>query len=225
MNLAKQFLPLLASILFTINALTFPACTRQPPHEENTLQAPPISLGAPVFQKKKSPSLPPGLSVRYVEGFYRSIDQMPESGEMRSTGRKGRPIPLLNHVFGKDEEVFNSGRPRGIGMLLSGYLFLPQPGTYRFQALANDGIEFLLDHKLLLTDPGVHKARLSPTGMARVAGGGWFPLQIRYFQRKGTAALKLYWQPPGSTHWSIVPREMYAHAKDRDKQNRGGQEQ
>jgi len=161
--------------------------------------------------------------MRDIEAFYRRNDQMPESSEMLSAGRKGRSIPVLDHVFGKDEEVFDSGRPRGIGMLLTGYLYLPDPGSYRFQALSNDGIECLLNQTLLLTDPDVHKARRSPTRLVKVASKGWFPLQIRYFQRKGTAALKLYWQPPGTDQLTVIPQEMYAHDKGRKKQTTGRQ--
>lgn len=136
---------------------------------------------------------------------------MPTLSEATAKGRPGNPISQLNHQFGKDELVFDSGEKTGIGMVMTGYLYLAEHGTYKFQALANDGIEFVLDGKLLFEDPKVHKDRLSPIGIADIPAGGWYPLSIRYFQRKGTATLKLYWQPPGATEFSIIPEEIYAH--------------
>jgi hypothetical protein len=46
-------------------------------------------------------------------------------------------------------------------------------------------------------------------GLAREAG--WTPIRLRYFQRKGTATLKLYWQPPGSEAFAVIPASAYAH--------------
>ena len=34
---------------------------------------------------------------------------------------------------------------------------------------------------------------------------------VEYFQRKGTAAIMLYWQPPGSSDLSIIPAKAYGH--------------
>jgi len=199
------FLVFLA-ILTTCNLF---GCSKPP---EKQIQLPPplriqVSAPAPV----SAADLSPGLAVIYLDKFYRKIEQMPNLSTAISKGRPGKPILQLNHQFGKDGLVFDSGEKTGVGMVMTGYLHLAKPGKYSFQALANDGIEFVLDQKLLFEDPTVHKDRLSPIGIADVASGGWYPLTLRYFQRKGTATLKLYWQPPGATEFSILPEEIYAH--------------
>jgi len=177
---------------------------------------------APLRQQFSAPAavtaaeLLPGLTVFYLDKFYRTTGHMPTYLEARSQGRPGKPVFQLNHQFAHDVPVFDSGAQKGVGMVLAGYLHLAESGEYRFQALANDGIEFSLDGRLLFEDPAVHSDRLSPFGIADVAAGGWYPILIRYFQRKGTAALKLYWQPPGATQFSIIPAGIYAHQETRE---------
>jgi hypothetical protein len=185
-------------------------CSNPPPEQQQLLPSPlKIQLSAPALIS--TTDLSPGLAVIYLDKFYRKLAQMPNLPEATSKGRSGRPIPLLNHQFGKDGLVFDSGEKTGIGMVMTGYLHLAKPGEYCFQALSNDGIELVLDQKLLFEDPTVHKDRLSPIGIADVDSGGWYPLTLRYFQRKGTATLKLYWKPPGAMEFSIVPKKIYAH--------------
>lgn len=177
---------------------------------------------APVRQQYQTPAavtameLSPGLAVFYFEKFYRKTGQMPSLLEAKSQGRPGKALIQLDHKFAQDGLVFDSGKSVGVGMVLAGYLHLAESGEYRFQAMANDGIEFSLDGNILFEDPTVHGDRLSPVGIANIEKGGWYPIIIRYFQRKGTATLKLYWQPPGATEFSIIPAEIYAHHTTRE---------
>ncbi len=153
----------------------------------------------------------PGLAVLYIDGFFRNIDQMPTGAAAVRRGRRGAPVLLLDHRGGKQDPVFASGRSRGVGMILTGLLRLKAPGTYRWQALANDGIRMTVNGRLLFEDPGVHGDRLTPVGEVRVAAPGWYPVTIRYFQRKGTSALRLFWQPPGGAAFTLVPASVYWH--------------
>lgn len=154
--------------------------------------------------------LQPGLSVFYLDGAYRFVKQIPKGTKARERGRPGKPVMQVNHQFGTGE-VFDSGKSRKIGVLLDGYIHLDEPGTYAFQALSNDGVEIYVDGKLIVSDPNVHSDRLSDIGEYTSDKGGWQPLHIRYFQRKGSAALKLYWRPPGSSGLEIVPEPAYGH--------------
>ncbi len=152
-----------------------------------------------------------GLSVVYIDGFFRHIDQMPRGETADRRGRRGAPVLLLDHRAGKKGEVFASGRSRGVGLILQGYFDLAVPGVYRFRALANDGIRMFIAGRRIFEDPAVHGDRLTPVGEFRVAAPGRFPVTILYFQRKGTSALRLYWQPPGSATFTLVPAEVYSH--------------
>lgn len=198
--------------LVILTACTLLGCGKPSP---NSSQPPPsirVQLSNPA--RIAPQSLSPGLAVIYLDKFYRKIDQMPDVSRAKTMGKQGRPILQLNHKAGKQGLVFNSGKKKGVGMILTGYLHLNTVGEYSFQALSNDGIECTLDGKQIFKDPDVHKDRLTSVGIADVRKGGWYPIAIRYFQRKGTSALKLYWQPAGDSNFSLIPPEIFAHSND-----------
>lgn len=156
-------------------------------------------------------ALEPGLAVLYFDKiFVRHLDRLPQGEKALERGRPGAPIPNLDHQFGRSE-IFDSGTNRGLGMEISGYIRLDRPGTYGFQAKSNDGFRLYIDGRLLIDDPGWHSDRLSPKAQLPVTEPGWYSLRARYFQRKGTAAIHLYWRPPGEDAFFIVPAKVLAH--------------
>ncbi len=203
--------------VFFLFLLLFSCCLlhgcNTPPTPKKTIPEPPRIQQLTAPAQLTAAELTAGVSVTFLDKFYRSIEQMPTPAEAKAKGRKGDPLYSFDYKYAKDALVFGSGYKTGVGIVMEGYLHFPAPGEYKFQALANDGIEFVVDGKLLFEDPEVHKDKLSPIGIAVVPAGGWYPLTIRYFQRKGTATLKLYWQPPGATDFIIIPKEAYAHKK------------
>ena len=152
-----------------------------------------------------------GLTVVYFHNKFRHIKEMPKSEEtIAKFGRPGSPILKLDHHFGKGN-VFDSGKSQEIGILMRGYLHLDRPGKYLFQALSNDGFQLFIDGNLIVSDPSIHADRLSEPGQFNVEKGGVFPVEIKYFQRKGTASLRLFWQPSGASFYTIVPSMVYSH--------------
>lgn len=171
----------------------------------------PLIVQQPQFPAEvQSAQLKPGLSVLYFYDFYRHINQMPQGEKIARKGKPGPPILQLNHRF-KKGKVFDSGDNRGVGIVMSGFFHLEQPGQYVFQAKSNDGFELYINDNLIISDPDVHGDKLSNPGQLTVAKGGWFPVTIKYYQRKGTATLELYWHPPGAASLAIVPAQVYAH--------------
>ncbi|MCF6188714.1 MAG: PA14 domain-containing protein [Desulfobulbaceae bacterium] len=199
--------------LLILMACTLTGCGKPPADSSQSLPPTGVRLSTPAGVSSKN--LTPGLAVVYLDKFYRRVSQMPNAARAKTMGKPGKAILQLNHKAGKEGLVFDSGKKKGVGMILTGYLHLSTAGGYRFQALSNDGIECILGGKQLFADPGVHKDRLTPVGIVDVSAAGWYPLSIRYFQRKGTSALKLYWQPPGTSGFSIIPPEIFAHSNNR----------
>ena len=87
------------------------------------------------------------------------------------------------------------------------------PGTYRFQAMSNDGLRVTVNNKRVIFDPPVHSDRLSETGEVIIANPNWYPIAVKYYQRKGSARLELYWQPPGAKVFEIIPADAYGHSE------------
>ena len=155
--------------------------------------------------------LKPGLAVIFFDEFFeRHVDKIPTGKVAEQMGRPGSPIPVIDHKFERNE-VFGSGRNRGVAMQMTGYIIFPAPGHYSFRANSNDGIRFYLDGKLIFEDPDVHSDRLSDPGSVKVSQAGPVPVMIQYFQRKGTATLQLFWQPPGAPDFTIIPPMAYGH--------------
>lgn len=174
--------------------------------------------GPAAFTVTPEPSLPltarglqPGLAVHYFEHkFVRHLDDLPSAEVVQEKGWSGPAVPYLNHQFGRGE-VFDSGTNRGIAMELNGFIRLDRAGTYGFQANTNDGFRLFIDGQLLIEDPSWHSDRLSPEALVVVTDPGWYAVHIRYFQRKGTSTLQLYWKPPQEASFSIVPARVLAH--------------
>lgn len=156
-------------------------------------------------------NLVPGLLPVYFENFKaRNVAELPDDDTSRYPTRTGEPVYQLDNQFGIGE-VFGSGMSRLIGVRMRGALYFPEAGNYSFQALSNDGIAFFVGDALVVNDPLQHGDQLSGTGSILIPEKGWYPVRVDYFQRKGTAALKLYWQPPGAAAMEIVPASAYAH--------------
>lgn len=181
------------------------------------IQPPPdiqVSGLKPANPQPEAGRLKPGLSVFYIFKFFRHIDEMPPHERAREMGRPaakpGQPVLQLNHQFDKGP-VFDSGENRGVGVYMNGYLRLSQPGRYIFRARSNDGIRIFINDQMIINDPDVHGERFSNRGIVDIKQAGWYDLKLQYFQRKGSAMLKLYWKIPGANARVIVPAEVLAH--------------
>jgi hypothetical protein len=155
--------------------------------------------------------LQPGLSVVYYQKYFeRDLSAISGPRAAQFQKKPGKPILELNHQFGT-EEVFDSGTNRGVALTMTGYLYFQQAGTYQLQALSNDGVNMMIAGQTLISDPEQHSDRLSNIGHLSIEASGYYPTRIEYFQRKGTAALKLFWKKPGSSDFVPVPQNAYAH--------------
>ena len=155
--------------------------------------------------------LQPGLiaTYDYTYGGVRHLDEVPWD-DITTSGWNPEPIPFLDHTF-RNQDVFASGVEEKVVMFITGFIHLAQPGDYAFVAKSNDGVRVFIDGKQILEDPDVHRDRFSEPGTMTVGAPGWYPLDIQYFQCKGTAALSLYWQPPGTDNLVPVPADAYRH--------------
>lgn len=156
-------------------------------------------------------ALQPGLiaTYNYRYGGVRHLDEVPWD-EVKESGWNANPIPYLDHNF-RNQKIFDSGVEEQVVMFITGYIHLSQPGTYSFVVKSNDGARVFIDGQKVLDDPDVHRDRFSEPGIFTVSTPGWYPLDVQYFQRKGTAALSLYWQPPGTASLVPVPAEALRH--------------
>jgi hypothetical protein len=157
-------------------------------------------------------ALKPGLLPIYIYKFFKSVEEMP-SQDIKTTKEKvGNPILFLDHRFGKEDPVFDSGVSQGVGIQMNGFLKFSEPGKYALKTLSNDGICVWICGKRVVWDGTVHTDHFSNEVVLDIQKPGWYPLLIKYFQRHATAAIGMYWKQPARADFSIIPAEAYSHA-------------
>jgi hypothetical protein len=178
---------------------------------------------APLVPQPAEGSLEPGLAVKYYKYNFRSaekknqnyelkhISDMPDVQTMDEKGYPGAPITRLAHRADRNVEVFNSGLGRLVCAQMRGLIHFAQTGEYKLKAEINDGIRIFLDARLIISDPQWGSDRFSSPSTLDIREPGWYPVLVRYFQRKGTSALLLYWKKPGDSEFVIIPAKAYAH--------------
>ena len=153
----------------------------------------------------------PGLVPVYYQNFFqRDLTGLPKGKHPEYPSTPGKPILQIDHQFNRNN-VFDSGTNRGIGIRMNGYINFAETGVYEMQALSNDGVFLYLSDQLVLADPKQHSDRLSNLAFVTIDTPGWYPVTLEYFQRKGTAALKLLWKTPTGKGQVPLPAEAYAH--------------
>ena len=170
----------------------------------------PVSWPRPAFLQAEKEQTAPGLSVIYSSNKIRHINEMPSRKWMAKKGLPGEPIQVIAHQFGNGE-VFGSGKSREVCVQMQGYLNFKEPGVYLIKANSNDGIRVFLDNKMILNDPDVHADRFTPEAEIEIKQAGRYLILVRYFQRKGTATLEMYWKTPGANRFDIIPAVAYSH--------------
>ena len=190
-----------------------------PVPDETQLHLPPQRFTGllPTAPQPAAGDLAPGLAIEYFYNyFFRHLDLLTENKLGIKKGRPGKPVPFLNHQFLKNN-VFDSGTNRGIAMRMRGQLLFNQTGSYTFRALCNDGLRVYISDRMIINDPTQHSDRYTIQALVEITEIGWYPLKVEYFQRKGTAAIKLLWRRPGSDTFQPVPAEVFSHFTDTTK--------
>ncbi|MFC1829797.1 PA14 domain-containing protein [Thermodesulfobacteriota bacterium] len=188
-------------------------CRATAPETKDEVPAPAVTISGlkPATPQPAGEQLRPGLSVLYFDNFLeRHIDKLPTGDKALKKGKPGKPVLYLGHKFGS-MHVFDSGSNRGVGMQMTGLLRFDRVGEYVFKVNSNDGFRMFINGRMVLDDPTVHSDRFSDPATIQIDAVGWYPLMAQYFQRKGTATLELYWQPPEAGDFSLVPPKVFAH--------------
>jgi len=173
----------------------------------------------PLSPQPGAADIEPGLKVWYFTDFYiHRIAAMPQGKPPFSWGKPGKAIPYLNHHFlgenRKKLNVFDSGTHRGVAMYMWGLIKFPSKGRYLMKSMVNDGIIVLIDDKVVINDPSWGGDRFSRETIVDISQPGWYKIVVKYFQRKGTARIHLYWRRPEKKNCEFIPPQFYAHLKE-----------
>ena len=167
----------------------------------------------PQSPQPNAADLKPGLAVDYYFHSFRHIDELVDWEDYKE-GKPGAPIERLNFRSGKGD-VLTSENDDAVGAKITGLILLDKPGLYSFAFESNDGVRLEIDDKLIIEDPDVHGDRFSDIGQVVIEEAGWYPITIRYFERKNTSTLRFHWLPPEAEGtMPLVPAKVLAHQSE-----------
>lgn len=170
---------------------------------------PAADIPQPVSPQPAADQLNPGLATLYITGAVASVDAMPAGNAALAHGRLGPPVLQLDSESAGGR-MWSSGFSEAYAIQLDGLIQL-EAGIYRFAALSDDGVRISIGGVRVVDDPLMHMMRMSPTTALTVKEPGWYPIVVQYFQASGSAALRLYWQPPGAGGLLVAPAAILAH--------------
>jgi hypothetical protein len=86
----------------------------------------------------------------------------------------------------------------------TGFLFVPEEDQYEIALLSDDGAWVAIDGTRLAELPGIH----APQEKAAVVtlAQGFHPIELRYFENRGEARLRLTWKRRGDATRTPIPR-------------------
>lgn len=169
----------------------------------------PITGLEPATPQPSADNLESGLAVKYYGIKVNSIREFEEWMEYEK-GNMGPPIPMLNYQVGQGD-VLTSGSNDMVAADINGFINFETSGSYTMMVHSNDGVRLTIGGKLIHEDPNVHGDRFSDEITLEISKPGWYPVRILYFEKKNTATLELYWDPPGPQDVDYVPATAFAH--------------
>ena len=163
----------------------------------------------PAQTQPDAAALKSGLSVTYYRATYNSIDEF-WGWKGFSDGYAGPPLHGLQYRTGSGN-VLTSGAKDQVGAEISGLLLLPTAGSYQLSVTTNDGVRVHLGGARVHDDPAVGKDRTRQSKPFEITQPGWYPLEVWYFEKRGTSTLEIQWKTPETDDFTWIPGDHLKH--------------
>lgn len=171
------------------------------------IKVPPV---APADPQPDAAALKDGLAVRYYFAKFTHIDNL--AAWMNSDdGIEGTPLPNLDYQMGAGN-VLTTTSADLVGAHITGFIQFAEAGVYELKVISNDGVRLTVGGEMIFEDPEIHADTASPPLVVTIDLPGWYPLEILYYEKKGSAALKLHWKTPGASGFTAVPATALKHS-------------
>jgi alpha-L-fucosidase len=107
--------------------------------------------------------------------------------------------------------VKDACRDEGYGLRFTGYLRVPTTQVYTISLGSDDGSRLILGSGTLIDHDGTHSS--SEKSATLILAGGWHPITVEMFNKKGGADLTLSIASPGSAKKPAEPADLARSAK------------
>jgi hypothetical protein len=176
------------------------------------VSAEPFTDLKPVSPQPTAAEISPGLAVQYYGAKFDHLRELDDWMGYKD-GTPGTPIPMLNYQVGEGN-VLTATSNDFVGANIQGLLKMEKPGRYTFLVHSNDGVYLAIGDKLIYEHPTVHGDTFSDELVLEISEPGWYPIHIKYFEKKNTSTLELYWETPDGGDMDYVPADAFAHMKE-----------
>ncbi|WP_435660820.1 PA14 domain-containing protein [Leisingera caerulea] len=141
--------------------------------------------------------LKPGLAVTYA--YPQDVKTLAEASSALKIGsERGRPISGLdNRDTEEGQNTLTAKRPMHVAARITGYVKFDQPGIHNIDFLTNDGLRANIGGQIVGEFDGRQSCDSTIMTQVEVPSAGWYPVDILYFQRLGTACLHMRMGPDG----------------------------
>ncbi|MEN0035826.1 MAG: DUF6701 domain-containing protein [Cellvibrio sp.] len=100
--------------------------------------------------------------------------------------------------------------PTGIGVdnfsvRWSGFVRVTQSGIYRFQTVSDDGIRLYVNGNQVISRWNDHSSTTDTTADITLTAGQVVSIMMEYYERGGSAEVRLRWLRPGTTTYVAIP--------------------
>ncbi|MCF6432272.1 hypothetical protein K3555_05250 [Leisingera sp. M527] len=139
----------------------------------------------------------PGLSVVYA--YPHDVKSLVEaSSALKISSERGQPIAGLdNRDTEEGQNTLTSKRALNVVARITGYVKIDQPGIHNIDFLTNDGLRARVGGQVVGEYDGRQSCDSTILTEVEVPSAGWYPVDILYFQRLGTACLHMRMGPDG----------------------------
>ncbi|WP_424978645.1 PA14 domain-containing protein [Leisingera sp. S232] len=139
----------------------------------------------------------PGLAVVYA--YPQDVKTLAEaSSALKISSEPGRPIAGLdNRDTEEGQNTLTAKRPMHVAARITGYVKLDTPGIHNIDFLTNDGLLANIGGQVVGEFDGRQSCDSTIMTQVEVPSAGWYPVDILYFQRLGTACLHMRMGPDG----------------------------
>jgi hexosaminidase len=139
----------------------------------------------------------PGLNLKYFEGIIDSLVRWKKMSYVKSASISDFSIP-------------DFARADSFGIIIEGYIRIPEDGIYTFSTASDDGSWLFLNDALLVNNDGCHGPSEIENQIALKKG--YHRIKVQYFEALYGNALSVYIQGTNLPH-QIIPASMLFRSK------------
>ncbi|MEL6620202.1 MAG: PA14 domain-containing protein [Pseudomonadota bacterium] len=151
------------------------------------------SFAAPLKLKPADPQpkgLKEGLAVKYA--YPPDVKSLNQASRALKRAKAGTPLKGLDYRDTSDgDKTLTAKQAHHVVAGISGYVKFDSAGTYTIDFLTNDGLDARVGGQTVGYFDGRQKCFETRPVQVEVPQAGWYPVDITYFQRVGTACLHM----------------------------------